>query len=132
MKKYIFLLILLASLSSVKCKKTDIGDQLPPITTTGANTFGCKVDGKVWLPHGGWNVNAIEVVAFLSHKYSNTDLEIYTNNRKNNALSGISISISPILDTGLYKIYNKLNVGLVYNNNNINYEPFDTFGTNVV
>ncbi len=26
-------------------------DQLPPITTTGENTFGCKVDGVVWVPN---------------------------------------------------------------------------------
>ncbi len=24
---------------------------LPPITQTGANTFGCLVNGKVWVPH---------------------------------------------------------------------------------
>jgi hypothetical protein len=26
---------------------------LPPITTEGKNTFGCKVNGKIWLPKGG-------------------------------------------------------------------------------
>ena len=26
---------------------------LPPITTNGAGTFGCRVNGKVWLPIGG-------------------------------------------------------------------------------
>lgn len=25
-------------------------NQLPPITTTGENTFGCKINGVVWLP----------------------------------------------------------------------------------
>lgn len=24
-------------------------EQLPPITTTGAGTFGCKINGKVWV-----------------------------------------------------------------------------------
>jgi hypothetical protein len=48
-------------------------EQLPPITTTGAGTFGCKVNGKVWVAksnktgwpptyasiskHHDWNVN---------------------------------------------------------------------------
>jgi len=42
------------------CKKKDppIGTnaiaQLPPITTTGANTFGCLVNGEVWLPKGSF------------------------------------------------------------------------------
>jgi len=29
---------------------------LPPITTEGLNTFGCKVDGEVWVPHVDWGV----------------------------------------------------------------------------
>lgn len=36
-----------------RCKKSDAEPQLPPETTTGAGTFGCKVDGKVFLPRGG-------------------------------------------------------------------------------
>jgi len=27
-------------------------EELPPITQTGANTFGCYVNGKLWLPKG--------------------------------------------------------------------------------
>lgn len=33
-----------------QCQKTNADPQLPPETTTGANTFGCKIDGKVFLP----------------------------------------------------------------------------------
>jgi hypothetical protein len=36
-----------------KCKKEDAEPQLPPITTVGAMTFGCKVDGKVFVPRDG-------------------------------------------------------------------------------
>jgi hypothetical protein len=28
--------------------------ELPPVTTTGENTFGCYVNGKLWLPGGAW------------------------------------------------------------------------------
>ena len=42
-----------------QCKKTNTPDtpkteleKLPPITQTGANTFGCLVDGVAWLPNG--------------------------------------------------------------------------------
>jgi hypothetical protein len=38
------------------CKKdkntTNPADQLPPATQTGANTFGCLVNGKVYVPKG--------------------------------------------------------------------------------
>ena len=45
-------------LLAASCKKTKPGtaltelEKLPPITQTGANTFGCLVDGKAWLPNG--------------------------------------------------------------------------------
>ena len=41
-----------------QCKKTKLPialtelEKLPPITQTGANTFGCLVDGVAWLPNG--------------------------------------------------------------------------------
>ena len=40
------------------CKK----DNLPPETATGANTFGCKVNGKAYSPSGGdgWSVWPLE------------------------------------------------------------------------
>ncbi|MES2560373.1 MAG: DUF6252 family protein [Bacteroidota bacterium] len=47
------------------CKDSDspipihpIEEQLPPITTTGAGTFGCRVNGKVWVAKSnktGWS-----------------------------------------------------------------------------
>jgi hypothetical protein len=39
----------------VHCKKAGGNSVLPPITQTGANTFGCMVNGKVWLPHWACN-----------------------------------------------------------------------------
>ena len=41
-------------LVSGNCKKnnSDPIEQLPPETQTGANTFGCLIDGKVFLPKG--------------------------------------------------------------------------------
>jgi hypothetical protein len=59
MKKYYFILALIL-LSLTACKKDKHIDgtgtpppqqqQLPPITTEGKNTFGCLVNGEVWLP----------------------------------------------------------------------------------
>ena len=52
-------LLLFALLGLSQCKKNDPApvDQLPPATQTGANTFGCLVNGQVWLPKGN-NGNA--------------------------------------------------------------------------
>jgi len=49
---HIKLLLLLASLSclSLHCKKEeDKIDKLPPATTSGEQTFGCKINGKNWI-----------------------------------------------------------------------------------
>ena len=53
MKKILtpFLAILLIAASCKKTKtESESPDQLPPITQTGANTFGCLINGNVWLP----------------------------------------------------------------------------------
>ncbi len=52
--QHIFLLFFFSSLFlNTKCRK-ESEPQLPPETTTGANTFGCKVDGKVFTPKGSF------------------------------------------------------------------------------
>jgi hypothetical protein len=45
------LAIILLTLS--QCQKKDPNPQLPPETTIGADTFGCKVDGQVFVPQDG-------------------------------------------------------------------------------
>ncbi|TRX72186.1 DUF6252 family protein [Carboxylicivirga sp. M1479] len=35
------------------CEEDDKKPELPPITQSGENTFGCLVDGEVWLPKKG-------------------------------------------------------------------------------
>jgi hypothetical protein len=50
---FLFFIILLAGCS--KDEATNPVDLLPPATQTGANTFGCLIDGKVFLPRSGNN-----------------------------------------------------------------------------
>ncbi len=58
MKHLLPLLALAALLGLSQCKKHDPDplEQLPPATQTGANTFGCLVNGKPWTPQG-YNVS---------------------------------------------------------------------------
>lgn len=53
---FIITALLFVCLTASKCKKDKIPenpvDQLPPETQIGANTFGCLVDGKVFVPKG--------------------------------------------------------------------------------
>lgn len=48
----VLLLFALLGLSQCRKKDPDPADQLPPATQTGANTFGCLVNGQVWTPKG--------------------------------------------------------------------------------
>ena len=50
MKKSFAFYFVIASLALLSCNKEVT--ELPPSTQTGANTFGCKIDGKFWVPAG--------------------------------------------------------------------------------
>jgi len=42
--------LLIFAITFLNCENNDPQDQLPPITQTGANTFGAIVNGKVFIP----------------------------------------------------------------------------------
>jgi len=135
MKKHIIFLLLFLIFTALKCKKgPDILEpsaQLPPITDSGANTFGCKVNGNVWLPYyNGWSTQ-VNALAIAEEKSSNNyrNFLIVASNRKNEASDDLEIDLNNVNDTGYYRIYNSLNTGLVFSSGNYQYEPFDTFAT---
>ncbi|WP_276373927.1 hypothetical protein [Chryseolinea sp. H1M3-3] len=48
--KYLYIVVLfILPVALSTCRDED---ELPPITMEGKNTFGCKVNGKLWLPQG--------------------------------------------------------------------------------
>ena len=57
-KNSLWLLIIAITSIFANCRKTATEvpktelEKLPAITQTGANTFGCLVDGVAWLPNG--------------------------------------------------------------------------------
>ncbi len=50
MKTILSIYLLAASVAFFSCSKDAV--ELPPATETGANTFGCKIDDKFWVPMG--------------------------------------------------------------------------------
>lgn len=56
MKNFLLIVLCLCSLiiTGNSCKKDKLTEleKLPPVTQTGANTFGCLVNGKAWIPEG--------------------------------------------------------------------------------
>jgi hypothetical protein len=51
----LFAIILLSACNKDDDTPANPVDQLPPATQTGANTFGCLLDGEVFIPRGGTN-----------------------------------------------------------------------------
>ena len=57
---------------------TEEPEELPPITTTGENTFGCLVNGEVWLPAGpdrynrGFDENTGYFLFWATRRFSNS------------------------------------------------------------
>ena len=50
---YTLLSLLLISCGDDDNNNADPIDQLPPLTNTGENTFGCLIDGRAFTPQGG-------------------------------------------------------------------------------
>lgn len=69
------LVFTLLALSFVSCKK-DV-DELPAATQTGANTFGAKVNGEMWVPQGFGSFPANDI---LEARMSGHDITINARN----------------------------------------------------
>ena len=75
------ILLFLTILSLMACSSDDATtpqQKLPPATTTGANTFGCIIDGKILLPRSG-NTSQINPLsgAILTRGYPSFDFDYY-------------------------------------------------------
>jgi len=94
--KPILLFILLPLLLAASCKKDKLADELsklPPATQTGANTFGCLVNGKAWIPDNGCTLLCPQALKFY-YDNSNGGLFAITakwklNNREETIVIGL-------------------------------------------
>jgi hypothetical protein len=68
----ITLLLLPLFLLSIQCKKKDAEPNLPATTQTGANTFGCRVNGKVFISKGNVGTYALPLTANYSSQNTST------------------------------------------------------------
>ncbi len=96
--------IFLCSLSNCE-KDPDPTPQLPPKTQEGKNTFGCLVNGQVWLPKGGG------LLIGLACDYSQGTLLINANNGNTDESIKINLLIN---DTGMIEINGEQNQNIYY------------------
>jgi hypothetical protein len=103
-----------------QCKKNKTEPQLPPETTTGAMTFGCKVNGEVWVPYykcGGTSNPCGEIFVDIARTSQNqlpVEISIGPGLKyENNSQSFFTIS-SPT-NNGIFTIGNKIDsIGFKY------------------
>jgi len=79
-------------------------DQLPPATQTGANTFGCLVNGQPWTPQGYNGSSNYSVVYDAKLNGGNFDLKTYRYPDKSNDFQGISLNILTNARVGTFSI----------------------------
>ncbi len=75
--------LLLIALTFLNCSSSDdpiSQDQLPPITQTGANTFGCVINGEVLIPKDATNYPPGPIPRGLKVYYQNNTLKIDAGN----------------------------------------------------
>ncbi|WP_125932497.1 DUF6252 family protein [Hymenobacter glacialis] len=98
------LLAVLLGLSQCKKDDPDPVDQLPPATQTGANTFGCLVNGQAWTPQGSDGGSNYSV--YYDRAYRNGTFNISTYRYAGNELSKqiIAIYSDSLRTTGNYPL----------------------------
>ncbi len=113
-QKLTFLLLLaLLAFAMAGCEKNPFAPdtELPPETTTGANTFGCLVNGKVWR-NGGVSFPYSSITIDLN----NSNLLISATRKLEDTMSGIKIYIFiPDIVLGQFAC-DSLNVNITYSN----------------
>lgn len=102
----------------VSCKKSkespeDELSKLPPITQTGANTFGCLVNGKAWTPKG-WDGRQPNFFIIVDPTFRNGDFSLRTYRLDNSIYESYVIGSDSINATSTYIISDIANTRIIY------------------
>jgi hypothetical protein len=99
--------LLLFTCMALQCKKpktelpkTEL-EKLPPITQTGANTFGCLVNGVAWLPNGSGGLFDSRIELYVDPTFQGGQFNI-TAHQFNNPSSFISVGSNNCTNVGIY------------------------------
>lgn len=110
MKKITQLLLLfLCSLLLTNCSlfsKKDPQPELPPATQEGKHTFGCKVNGEVWLPSGFNGTPNLVARYGIKYFFDSNTFNITTYRNKNQKIyQHIGIYSDSLIGPGVYPLY---------------------------
>lgn len=104
MKRALLFCCIISLLGSWSCTEDppapDPEPRLPPITQTGENTFGCLVDGELWLPKGN-----IQNPALTASYYNNCVL-ISATRVGQNPHTYLHLDFGNVFSDTVFSIYN--------------------------
>lgn len=114
------LLLLSASLLLTQCRQDDPTplEQLPPATQTGANTFGCLLNGQAWTPSG--NNGTPNFLVTYDPQYLGGSIQVKTyryTGSKQDILQGIVFGAIQVQQSGKYNFELRGNNGINYIDN---------------
>lgn len=95
-------LALLTQCSSCKNQDPSPEEQLPPITQTGTNTFGCLINGQPYLPEG--NNGTSNYAVLYDPGYNGGSLDIRTYQKTGQSDKFISLGGDYIHSVGNYSL----------------------------
>ena len=122
MKRVITILILAILPFLTCCELLNGPDELPPITMEGKNTFGCLVNGNLWLPDGSMNISKVSSY-YNFFPATRFNLSFSARNVKNN--SGFSFDISdPIIANQSYALNDTSKQRAFYNIGSCIYQDY--------
>ena len=110
-------LLLSTMLTASSCKKDKspaTEEQLPPETQTGAFTFGCKVDGKIYTASGKGGLLSNQHVNYSYFSDSSISISIGNTESKFN----VRIVFKYLGNLGIYELKSAPNKGEFYDNSN--------------
>ncbi|OGX87830.1 DUF6252 family protein [Hymenobacter glacialis] len=98
------LLMLGALLGLSQCQKNDPApvDQLPPATQTGANTFGCLLNGQPWTPQGNNGKPNFTVSYDPGYAGGALQVKTYRYVEPNQVRQGITFGAANVTQAGFY------------------------------
>jgi hypothetical protein len=89
-------------------------DQLPAATQTGADTFGCLVNGQPYTPKG--YVGSANFAVLFDPTYRGGNLEVRTYRVDGNTRQYLTLGGDGIAKTGVFPLERQYNTGLSYTN----------------
>lgn len=103
------LILLLFVVILLQCKKKDPEpiDQLPPVTQTGANTFGCLLNGKAWTPKGNNGTSNYRVSYDPTYDGGTFDLRTYRYPSEGKEPQYLILYSNNLSNTGTYLFKNR-------------------------